>query len=150
MPNSDYVDSKDFLKNMTFEQRQQWARDIVNRMMSAWNVDEHKILAEVLGMHPQTPSNWIQKKAVPWTVIYTCHKETGRSLDWLFDGEEPRTEITAAKVKSFEKSAIELMTYSEKMRLVQQVKADGFDTMAQGLASCFIDAMHPSEQDKPS
>ena len=34
--------SKDFLHEMTDDQRHQWAKNIVNRMMAAWQVTEHK------------------------------------------------------------------------------------------------------------
>lgn len=141
MPNSDKIDSKDFLKNMSDEQRQQWARAIVQRMMLAWQVDEYKALAALLDLHPQTPSNWIQKKAVPWTAIYTCHKATGKSLDWLFNGEETTVEISSQKRKSFEKSAVELLTYSAKMNMVAKIKEDGFTSVAEGMATCFIEVL---------
>jgi hypothetical protein len=148
MPDSDSINSKDFLKNMSDEQRQRWMRDIVNRMMKAWGVTEQKGLAEILGIHGNTPSNWIQKKAVPWTVIYTCHKMTGVSLDWLYDGEKTRIEVTPVLRKSFESKAVELMTYSEDMGLIRKLKPDGYDFVATGLSNVFINIIQPPEPHK--
>ena len=51
----------DFLATMTDEQRQQWIKDIVHRMMQAWDVPSKIALAAKLGLNPKAPSNWIQK-----------------------------------------------------------------------------------------
>lgn len=146
MPNSDKIDSKDFLKNMSDEQRQQWARAIVQRMMLAWQVEEHKALAALLDLHPQTPSNWIQKKAVPWTAIYACHKATGKSLDWLYNGKEPVTEVSVQMRKSFEAAAVELLGYSAKMNMVKKLKDNGFTSVAEGMATCFIEVLEANKK----
>ncbi len=78
---------KDFINDMTQEQRQQWAKEIMGRMMKAWGLKEQKEVAEKVNCHYKMPANWVQTFSIPWSVIYTCHLDTGRSLDWLYNGE---------------------------------------------------------------
>jgi hypothetical protein len=139
MKNLKHVDSKGFLSAMTEGQKRRWARGIVNRLMKAWGVDEHKALAQIYGIHDNTPSNWIHKKAVPWTVIYACHKETGRSLDWLYDGEEPTVDITPELNAEFNGAGIVLLKTSANMGLIAQLKNDGFESVVTGMMASFIE-----------
>jgi hypothetical protein len=122
-----------------------WAKAIVNRLMLAWQVDDHKTLAAIVGVHPNTPSNWIQKKTVPWTVIYSCHKSTENSLDWLYDGTQAPLEITASARAKIESSAMTLMSYSEKMGLIKQMRKDGYRSVAKGLTTTVIEAIKPAK-----
>lgn len=79
---------KDFLNKMTLAERRQWAKRIVVRLILAWNVKEIQDLSQYIGGHIRMPSNWITKGVIPWEVVYTCHLQTGRSLDWLYNGNQ--------------------------------------------------------------
>ncbi len=78
---------KDFINDMTQEQQQQWAKEIMQRMMKAWGLKEQREIAKMVNCHHKMPANWIQSFSIPWSVIYTCHLDTGRSLDWLYNGK---------------------------------------------------------------
>lgn len=145
MAKPNQVGSKDFLNEMTEEQRQQWARDIVNRMMAAWQVTEHKALAQRLGLHGNTPSNWIQKKSVPWTAIYTCHKETGTSLDWLYNGVTPQFEVTQPMLSAFATKAGILFKTSEQMELIAETQENGYKAVITGMQACFVEVIQQSQ-----
>lgn len=79
---------KDFLKAMTLVERRDWAKRIIVRLMLAWGVNEMQSLCKYIGGHIRMPSNWITKGVIPWEVVYTCHLQTGRSLDWLYNGNQ--------------------------------------------------------------
>ena len=79
---------KDFLKAMPLNEKREWAKRIVVRLMLAWDVKEMQDLSKFIGGHLRMPSNWITKGVIPWEVIYTCHLQTGRSLDWLYNGNQ--------------------------------------------------------------
>ena len=73
---------------MTLNEKREWAKRIVVRLMLAWDVKEMQDLSKFIGGHLRMPSNWITKGVIPWEVIYTCHLQTGRSLDWLYNGNQ--------------------------------------------------------------
>ena len=73
---------------MSLNEKREWAKRIVVRLMLAWDVKEMQDLSKFIGGHLRMPSNWITKGVIPWEVIYTCHLQTGRSLDWLYNGNQ--------------------------------------------------------------
>ncbi|NQZ06166.1 MAG: helix-turn-helix domain-containing protein [Algicola sp.] len=119
---------------MTMVQRQEWAKRIVARMMSVSHVTEKKRLAQLIGCHQNMPSNWIQQGSVPWKVIYDCHKQTGASLDWLYDGIEPSLKISGRMRFKLENLAMELMQMGHRLELIEQTSADGFRSVAKIIA----------------
>lgn len=135
------VGSKVFLHDMTEQQRQQWAKAIIHRMMTAWHVTDHKTLAQRLGLHGNTPSNWIQKKSVPWTAIYACHRETGSSLDWLYNGANPQFEVTPTILSAFTKQVTTLLKTSEQMGLIVSKHENGYQAVLTGIQACFVETI---------
>jgi hypothetical protein len=139
MPHSDESGNRvrrdqGFFNNMTLDQRQEWAKQIVARMMAVSQVTEKKRLAQLIGCHQNMPSNWIQQGSVPWKVIYDCHKQTGASLDWLYDGIEPSLKITGPMRFKLENLAMELMQMGHRLELIEQTSADGFRSVAKIIA----------------
>ena len=140
----------EFFEKMTIEQRKNWAKQIVNRMMSVYHVSEKKGLAALIGCHQNMPSNWIQLGSVPWKVIYHCHVETGASLDWLYDGKEPPVEITKKLRYKLESIALEVMDIAARLDRIEQTGDDGFKLTSKKIAAHFIDILSPesTESDK--
>jgi hypothetical protein len=126
---------KDFLNKMTTKERQQWAKQIVHRMMKAWQISDKKAIADVLGCHPKIPGNWIQNGNVPWHVIYTCHLDTGVSLDWLYNAKLPTTEITPEMHEQLLKMAEEVLSLGVRMNLVKEANANGFEALSQSMVA---------------
>lgn len=138
---------KDFLKNMTLVEKRDWAKRIVVRLMLAWDVKEMQDLSQFIGGHIRMPSNWITKGAIPWEVIYTCHLQTGRSLDWLYNGNQcaiaatpelkgeyrekvstlvkafTRTRVFQAETNAKEQEVIDLIT-SEAIEFFAEIQKD--------------------------
>jgi hypothetical protein len=106
------------LKNMSDEEKHDWAKQIVKRMMIAWEVSDQKSLAAKLELNEKAPTNWIQKRSVPWNAVYTCHAETGRSLDWLYNGKQQTIEMTTTAYRQLEKDTENLLENSETMDMI--------------------------------
>jgi hypothetical protein len=120
----------EFFNGMTLEQKQQWAKDIIKRMMQATGVYEKKGLAQMIGCHQNMPSNWLQKGSVPWKVVYLCHRETGVSLDWLYNGVEPAVVISPEVQRKLKNAVTELLEMAEREKLITQLSDDNFEAIA--------------------
>lgn len=130
---------KDFLKKMSVEEKRTWARGIVHRLMKAWQVKEMKDIADHVGGHLRMPSAWIQKGFVPWEVIYTCHLDTGCSLDWLYNGNFPvfkRTEGLGKAIKSITKEV--LTTSGSRLNIIKEVQTQGFNVVSNSITSALV------------
>jgi hypothetical protein len=141
----DHTGTRSFLNNLTDSQRQKWAKLQVNRMMQAWQVEDHSGLAAKFGAHERTPSNWIQNRAVPWTAIYTCHEQTGRTLDWLYNGKEADKVISVSQRRAFEKSVSNVLHSAEQMGMVHVAGDIGYKMVVQGLVECLVDIITPDK-----
>jgi hypothetical protein len=120
----------EFFNSLTLDQKQQWAKDIIKRMMQATGVYEKKGLAQVIGCHQNMPSNWLQKGSVPWKVVYMCHRETGVSLDWLYNGVEPAVVISSEVARKLKNTVTQLLELAEREKLIAQLSDDNFETIA--------------------
>ena len=120
----------EFFNGMTLEQKQQWAKDIIKRMMQATGVYEKKGLAQMIGCHQNMPSNWLQKGSVPWKVVYLCHRETGVSLDWLYNGVEPAVVVSPQLKRQLKNAVTELLELAQREKLIAQLGEDNFETLA--------------------
>ncbi len=120
----------EFFNGMTLGQKQQWAKDIIKRMMQASGVYEKKGLAKIIGCHQNMPSNWLQKGSVPWKVVYICHRETGVSLDWLYNGVEPAVVISSEVKRKLKNTVTQLLVLAERENLIAQSDKDSFETIA--------------------
>lgn len=119
---------------MTIEEKRAWAKDIVLRMMRAWGVEEMQDLSRFIGGHLRMPSNWISKGVIPWEVVYTCHLETGASLDWLYNGKVPVVEATEQIEQTFRQKMVSLLAASERMGFIRKDKSTGFIELAGNIA----------------
>ena len=133
----------ELFEKMTVEQRKNWAKQIVHRMMCAYNVSEKKGLAELIGCHQNMPSNWIQQGSVPWKVIYHCHVETGATLDWLYDGKEASVKITKHLRYKLESIALEVMHLADRLDQIEQTGDDGFKLASKNIAAYMIAILSP-------
>jgi hypothetical protein len=138
----DTAGTRGFLNSMTDKERQKWAKGIVTRMMLAFKVDDHKSLAAKYAMHERTPSNWIQKHAVPWTAIYSCAEQTGRSIDWLYNGKEPPIKLSLSQRRMFEAAAKKLLHNCEQMGVVEILNDAGHDLLVTGMINNFLEIIN--------
>jgi hypothetical protein len=129
---------KHYLKNMTDEDRRKWAKQIVKRMMSAWQVADQKSLAAKLELNEKAPTNWIQKRSVPWHAVYSCHIETGKSLDWLYNGKLQAIEWTASMQRAFEKDTARLLDSSETMNMLKVLDEGANKFFVTGMVKSFL------------
>lgn len=142
----DGLHSKAFLRSMTTEERHRWVKDIVDRMLQAWQLCERKALAQKLGFHDNTVGNWISKGVVPWESIYTCHIETGRSLNWLFKGEEDEITLTTDTLVQIRTALESIMVMGEKMNLISQNEDNGHKLMAKTLTDEVVELLNPKKK----
>lgn len=110
---------KDFLKSMTLVERRDWAKRIIVRLMLAWGVKEMQDLSKFIGGHIRMPSNWITKGVIPWEVVYTCHLQTGRSLDWLYNGNQCAIEATPELEAEYRDKVLTLVKAFARTKIFQ-------------------------------
>lgn len=122
-----------------------WVKSIVRRMMVAYDIEDHAGLAVKCGVHIKTPSNWIQRKQVPWPNIYHCHQQTGKSLDWLINGVTPQSPPTQLQCQKFASEASMLINSLSIMGFIVELRPNSYDALEKGLAKCFVDTLTPSE-----
>lgn len=131
------------------EQREydkKWVKSIVRRMMVAYNIEDHAALALKCGVHVKTPSNWIQRKQVPWPNVYSCHQQTGKSLDWLINGVAPQSAPTASQCQKFASEANMLINSLAIMGFISELRPNSYDALEKGLTKCFVDTLAASER----
>lgn len=124
----------DFLASTNKEQRKQWIIAIVDRMMLAWGHKSKKELADELSLKEKAPSNWIQNGTVPWSAIFICSRSTGRSLDWLYYGNEPRRSLPETLKSKLTKQITSLVRLGCKMKLIKEVNNNGIETLSDTLS----------------
>lgn len=64
-----------------------WKADILNRIISYYNLKNKTGLANFLGVSPQTISNWYSRNSVDYDLIF--EKCAGLDLNWLITGITP-------------------------------------------------------------
>lgn len=127
--------------NTLNDEEKEKARKTVKRMMQAWGFSDHSELAVECDVHIRTPSNWIQHKGVPWPMLCHCHQQTGRSLDWLYDGKEPPTTVTAQQRHTLTKEIEKLLISSEYFDLIMPTNTDNNQLLIKGLINCVVDVL---------
>lgn len=60
---------------------------ILDRVKLLFSLESDADLADFLGVSPPTVSNWRARESIPYEKIIS--KCEGKSLDWIFRGEEP-------------------------------------------------------------
>lgn len=140
--------------NMPLKKQQEWSRQIVDRIMKAYQFNEKKVLAKYLGCHQNMPSNWIQTASVPWTTVHLCHTETGASLDWLYYGKEPRYNFNESEEERCKSLINQAMIFGRRLLQSEINEREAFqmvgDTLIKDLRCYFTsgtDAL--SAQDEP-
>jgi hypothetical protein len=129
---------KHFLKKMTKEQRQEWMRKILKRMADAWQVEGKKGIAEIVGCHPKMPGNWIKDGSVPLSVIYTCHLDTGVSLDWLYNGVLSDIKDTEQTRKVITETVRTVFMLGVRTHLIEEKNTGGLNALTETLTDDFI------------
>lgn len=71
-----------------------WKADILNRVISYYNLKNKTGLANFLGVSPQTISNWYSRNSVDYDLIF--EKCAGLDFNWLISGSSPVNYQTAA------------------------------------------------------
>ncbi len=139
MASKDPTAYHDYIEAMSNEQRQQWIRDMVRRLVIALQLKDRKTLSLSLGLHPNTVSNWSQKGTIPWETVYNCHQATGRSLDWLITGKEPAapTQQNEEKMeRDFETDLTEFIATAQNMEIVKNNDQAG-SSLLNGIMAIF-------------
>lgn len=127
--------------NLLNDAEKEKARKIVKRMMSAWGFNDHSELAAECDIHIRTPSNWIQHKGVPWPMLCHCHQQTGRSLDWLYDGKEAAITVTTEQRHTLAIEIEKLFISSEYFELITPTNEENNQLLIKGLIKCFVNVI---------
>jgi hypothetical protein len=141
MPNADETNNtggNNFLTDMTDDEYKNWLTGVVGRMITAWQLENKKGLATKLGVHEKTPSNWIQRCNIPYESIFNCHIETGKSLHWLYFGENDAVEMTPQMHRSFIKDTTALLQSAETMEMLKILDDDASSFFVKGLVKSFL------------
>ena len=75
----------------------------MDRLLEAYAVRTLVQLSERLGQKQSTVKNWRYRGSVPRAMLLKASKDTERSLEWLFTGDEPV--LFARESRNFERSA---------------------------------------------
>ncbi len=120
--------------DMNLEGQRLWVKSIVDRLMRAWGFKNKKQLADALSLNAKAPSNWIQNASIPWSAIVVCSAQTGKSLDWLYYGNEPVLQLSE-KTHELLKQRIEaFLQLSCKAKQIKEANINGLATLADGLS----------------
>jgi hypothetical protein len=141
MPNVDESNNtgdNNFLTDMTDDEHKNWLTGVVGRMITAWQLENKKSLATKLGIHEKTPSNWIQRRITPYEFIFSCHIETGRSLHWLYFGEDDAVKITPTMHRSFIIDTTALLQSAETMEMLKILDDSACSFFVKGLVKSFL------------
>ena len=106
------------IKEMPDEDKRHWVRMINSRLMAAWDLKDYKAIARHLGLNDKAPTNWIQKFTIPWTAIYACHTQTGRSIEWLLHGKDVTFTANERTRHAMKLSAATLIKSSKEMQML--------------------------------
>lgn len=97
------------------------AKNIIDRMVSAYRLKTMKALCEYFGVGISVLSNRVVRNTTPAEYIIQCALDTGANLLWLCTGEgEPNIDIKTGK-KSIELSSEAL----EKLERIAALKNNG-------------------------
>ena len=128
------------------QQRKATAKAIVIRMMQAWGVSDYKSLAQKLALNPLAPSNWIQKASVPQHAILSCHQQTGKTLDWLYNGEEAPMRLSAKQHRLLEQKVLNLLKHNVMMGMLPEIPDPARQYLVTGLVSCLTESLESPER----
>ena len=104
--------------------------------MKAWGIEEMQQISQFIGGHARMPSAWVQKGFVPWEVIYTCHLDTGCSLDWLYNGKLPIVENTEDLNKRIQRITRDMLFLSSnRLNIIKETQGNGFNSVANSIAA---------------
>lgn len=139
------INIDEIANNQPSEHDKKWVKAIVKRLMFAYEVEDHAALAAIYDVHAKTPSNWIQRRQVPWPNIYACHKKTGLPLSWLLDGTTPKNHVSDDHRTKFSQKAATVMEDAHRMKLIKETKAGGFQAITFSLMQRFIEIVENDE-----
>ena len=98
------------------------AKNIIDRMVSAYRLKTMKALCEHFGVGISVLSNRVVRNTTPAEYIIQCALDTGANLLWLCTGEgEPNIDGIITKKKSIEFSNDDL----EKLERIATLKNSG-------------------------
>ena len=98
------------------------AKNIINRMISAYKLKTMKALCEYFGVGISVLSNRVVRNTIPAEYIIQCALDTGANLLWLCTGEgEPCVEGLQVEKKSIDVSTESL----EKLERIAALKSSG-------------------------
>ena len=98
------------------------AKNIIDRMVSAYRLKTMKALCEYFGVGISVLSNRVVRNTTPAEYIIQCALDTGANLLWLCTGEgEPNIDGIKTEKKSIELSSEAL----EKLERIAALKNNG-------------------------
>ena len=98
------------------------AKNIIDRMVSAYRLKTMKALCEYFGVGISVLSNRVVRNTTPAEYIIQCALDTGANLLWLCTGEgEPNIDGIKTEKKSIELSSEAL----EKLERIAALKSSG-------------------------
>ena len=101
------------------------AKNIIDRMVSAYRLKTMKALCEYFGVGISVLSNRVVRNTTPAEYIIQCALDTGANLLWLCTGEgEPNIDGIKTEKKSIELSSEAL----EKLERIAALKKDNLIT----------------------
>jgi hypothetical protein len=101
------------------------AKNIIDRMVSAYRLKTMKALCEHFGVGISVLSNRVVRNTTPAEYIIQCALDTGANLLWLCTGEgEPNIDGIKTEKKSIELSSEAL----EKLERIAALKKDNLIT----------------------
>jgi hypothetical protein len=125
---------KALFDSMTIEQKRDWARGIANRMKEAWGVKTHPELTKLIGCNDRMVGNWISSGSFPWEVVYFCHKETGSSLDWLYNALQPSFATALPIREELEAQVGDSLEVCQRVEFIEEKQSNGTKEAARIIA----------------
>jgi len=134
---------------MTSVERKVWVKGAISRLMAAWGVEDHKGLAEKLGLYENVPAGWIKNGSVPLYVALACRRDTGQSLDWIYFGikpQKPKFDVTPEVKEQLVKQANESVITGTRIHLIAEKNDNGGNIFAQMIVDDLLAHIDPPDK----
>jgi hypothetical protein len=120
------------------EQRRKTVRQIIARMLMAYGFKETKALASQFNCTYGAIKNWGSNGRLPTDPMFTCHMQTGASLDWLMNGKSAPLEFSQQMVDKFTSHIKDELTTAARYQLVNFERPENIKAISSGLSESIM------------
>ena len=126
-----------YIQDLSVKERKVLAVAITSRMMQAYEVSKQLEMASLLGCAKNTISNWGTQGTIPWTMIERCHRDTGKSIEWLLYGKTGR-DLTMQQRDKLKKQVTAVFVEGIGYKMIESMEDDAVERLSTKLTEDLI------------